>query len=97
MAERGELRSDGDLRLVDFRLALGSGRLRLDQQCRDYGAHSGGSCEGVERDLETVGERSAAERGGPNVTEELAASRMTSSSGPPGLPWPSTSSQTGSV
>jgi DNA-binding NarL/FixJ family response regulator len=50
-----------------LRLALGLGRLRLDQQCGDYGTHRGGGCEGVERDLETVGERSAAERGGPGV------------------------------
>ena len=61
-ADRGVLRNNGDLGLTDFWLALGLGRLRLDQQCRERGTHRGGSSEDVERDLEAMGECSAAER-----------------------------------
>src|SRR5439155_21350780 len=55
-ADRGVLRNNGDLALVGFRLALGPGRLRLDQQSRDYSTHGGGGSEGVAGDLEAVGE-----------------------------------------
>ena len=66
-ADRGVLRNDGDLGLAGFWFVLGLGRLRLDQQCRERGAHRGGSGEGVEGDLEAVGERRAAKRGGAGV------------------------------
>src|SRR5256885_3809817 len=66
-ADRGVLRNNGDLALVGFRLALGLGWLRLDQQSRDYGTHGGGRGEGVEGDLEAVHERRWAEGGGPGV------------------------------
>ena len=61
MANGGVLRNSGDLELAGFRLALGLGRFRLDEQSSEHGTHRGGSSEDVERDLEAVRERSAAE------------------------------------
>jgi hypothetical protein len=49
----------------DLRVGLGLGRSRLDQQRGDQGTHPGGCGEDVERDLEAVRERGAAQRTDP--------------------------------